>query len=358
MPYFFRSALIRPLIPLLLLFFLLPATARADLAEVRSAILMNMSTGKILYEQNADDPIPPASLTKILTMYIALDNVSAGKSSLNSLVRISRQAARTGGSRMALKPNERVRLESLLMGMAVSSGNDASAAVAEFLGGTQARFVKMMNARAAGLGMASTTFRNPHGLPASGQITTARDMLALSAGYLRAHPEALRYHSTRFMRHNGVVTYNKNPLLGNYPGADGLKTGWVIASGYNLVSTAHRGGTRLVAVVLGAEDGKARARAVYRLMEAGFLTSAGLARSVAEALPGITPAAHSLSLEKTISDAHAALAPGTLEKFSPVKRASYKKQRQRNFRKSAQAARKVRKATVRDAAEAAEGAGG
>lgn len=350
MPHFRHNAVLRfaaMLLPTLWIMSALPAGAEV---EARSAILMNMDSGEIMYEQNADELIPPASLTKILSMFLALDQVSAGGLSLDARVRVSRGAARTGGSRMALKVGEQAPLRSLLMGMAVASGNDASAAVAEFMGGTQSRFVEQMNAKAAGLGMTSSFFRNPHGLPAHGQVTTARDMLILSAGYLRAHPEALRYHSTRFMRHNGVVTYNKNPLLGNFEGADGLKTGWINASGYNLVSTAHRQGARLLAVVMGAEDGKARARAVYRLMEAGFLAAEGRVRNVSEALPGIEPTERALTLEKTIHEAYASQESNALEKSSKAKR--YKKTRAKNSRRHAHAARKAYKAPRRNTEEA------
>lgn len=322
-----------PVLVCMLVFHALSGTARAQL-EVRSAILMNLKTGQILYEQNVDEPIPPASLTKILTMYMALERVKAGEISLNTPVSVSRAAARTGGSRMALVPREKVALEDLLLGMAVSSGNDASAAVAEFLGGSQQQFVELMNARAVSLGMGSSIFRNPHGLPAAGQTTTARDMLTLSARYLQACPEALRYHSTRFIRHNGVVTYNKNPLLGNYEGADGLKTGWVNASGYNLVSTARRGDTRLLAVVMGAENSKLRAREIHRLMEAGFAASGAPTRTVAEILPTLAPEAHNLSLDKTIYEAYATLAPGTLKAQPKSKGKSVKKAQARTSKKN------------------------
>ena len=299
---------------------------------------MDMGTGRVLYEQNADEPIPPASLTKVLTMYMALERVQAGEVSLDAPVRVSRAAARTGGSRMSLRPQEWLPLESLLMGMAVSSGNDASAAVAEYLGGSQEAFVAQMNATAAALGMSSSRFYNPHGLPAAGQVTTARDMLRLSFSYLRAHPDALRYHSTRFIRHNGVVSYNKNPLLGNCEGADGLKTGWVNASGYNLISTVRRGDTRLLAVILGAENSKTRAREVYRLMEAGFVSTSARQRSVADVLPTLPPAAYSLTLSKTIHDAYATLAPEELARSAKASKASKAKVQKKRDKASVQKA--------------------
>lgn len=287
-----------------------PVAAHAtshETLDVRSALLLDMSTGRIIYEQNADEPIPPASLTKVLSMYVALDQVRAGKASLKDTVKVSRRAFSTGGSRMFLKQGETLTLDDLLEGMAVSSGNDASVATAEHIGGNVDNFVQMMNAKARALGMKNSVFRNPHGLPAAGQHTTARDMLTLSRAYLAQYPEALRYHSTRYIKHNKVITTNKNPLLGNCEGADGLKTGWVFASGYNIISTVKRGKTRLLAVVLGAETTQARAQEVNRLVEAGFRSVAGGGKPVSMLLADMKPSDYGLTLHKTNSEAYAEL---------------------------------------------------
>ncbi|WP_353115784.1 serine hydrolase [Nitratidesulfovibrio sp.] len=287
-----------------------PVAAHAtshETLDVRSALLLDMSTGRIIYEQNADEPIPPASLTKVLSMYVALDQVRAGKASLKDTVKVSRRAFSTGGSRMFLKQGETLTLDDLLEGMAVSSGNDASVATAEHIGGNVDNFVQMMNAKARALGMKNSVFRNPHGLPAAGQHTTARDMLSLSRAYLAQYPEALRYHSTRYIKHNKVITTNKNPLLGNCEGADGLKTGWVFASGYNIISTVKRGKTRLLAVVLGAETTQARAQEVNRLVEAGFRSVAGGGKPVSMLLADMKPSDYGLTLHKTNSEAYAEL---------------------------------------------------
>lgn len=261
-----------------LLAFLLAALAfPADLLaalRARSVMLIDMSNGRVLYEQNADAPIAPASLTKVLSMFVALDQVQAGKVKLTDTVRVSRNAARQGGSRMFLKRGDRVSLERLLYGMAVSSGNDASVAVAEHIAGSEKAFVRMMNNRMKNMGLQRSLFKNPHGLPAPGQRTTAREMAMLSYRYLKTYPQALKYHRTLGLRHNGVVTTNKNPLLRTFEGADGLKTGWVSASGYNLISTARRGNTRILAAMLGAATPEIRAQEINRLMEAGFAARA------------------------------------------------------------------------------------
>ena len=170
------------------------STASRQILNVRSAVLMDARTGKILYSQNPDVRIPPASLTKIMSMMVTFDAIRSGKVKLSDQIRVSRHAARQGGSRMGLRAGERVSLNRLLMGMAVSSGNDASMAVAERVGGSGRAFVKMMNNKARQIGMSSSTFKTPNGLPAAGQYTTARDMARLGYVYLKNNPSALQYH--------------------------------------------------------------------------------------------------------------------------------------------------------------------
>lgn len=267
MHHFSRISRIVPLLMLLLAASTLPAAANLN---VRSAILLDMNSGRVLYSQDADRKIPPASLTKIMTMYVVMDQVRAGKVKLTDKVRVSANAARQRGSRMHIKAGETVTLDRLLTGVAVSSGNDAAMAVAEHVAGSANNFVRLMNIKAKKLGMKGTTFRNPHGLPAKGQVTTARDMLTLSSSYLKDYPETMRFHRTKMLTHRGVTTVNKNPLLRSCPGADGLKTGWIRASGYNLVSTVKRGKTRLVGVVLGSATARVRADEMRELVEAGF----------------------------------------------------------------------------------------
>lgn len=254
---------------IMLLLLLTPAgEARAG---VRAAILVNMNTGKILYERNGNLSIPPASLTKLMTMYLALDAVKAGRISLKTSIRVTREAARAGGSRMHLRTNERITLSNLLMGMMVASGNDAALAVAHALSGNSTRrFVQMMNHKARSLRLTRTVFKNPNGLPAAGQKTTARDMMRLALSYLRAHPSSSRYHGTRYFSYRGRTMRNTNRLLGEVLGVNGLKTGFTAASGYNIIVTAERRGVRLMAVVLGGSSRQARDRMAYRLIETGF----------------------------------------------------------------------------------------
>ena len=280
-----------------------PGVPQHGSLETCSAILYDLDHDAILFEQNADQRIAPASLTKVLSMFLAMDQIRQGSIRLDSSVAISRAAARTGGSRMGLQEKDNVTLEQLLMGMAVSSGNDASAAVAEFVGGSTPAFVNMMNVKAQSLGMHDSQFRNPHGLPAAGQYTNARDMLTLARAYLRSYPDALRFHNTHTISHKGQVTWNKNPLLGQYPGADGLKTGWVNASGYNLIFTASHGDKRLLAVILGAPDSRTRGVEAFRLLDAGFQVCDNRAASVVAALDCLPPEQYRPDMHKTAREA-------------------------------------------------------
>ncbi|MGE4551995.1 MAG: serine hydrolase [Desulfovibrionaceae bacterium] len=244
--------------------------ARDPALHAPSAIVAEADTGLILYQRNPDRPIPPASLTKLLTLHLALDAVDAGVVSLDDRVTISRAAADTRGSRMRLRAGETLPLRELLADVAIASANDAAEAVAEFLAGTQKDFVVQMNLAALRLGMRESLFMNPHGLPNREQRTTARDMLVLARDYLRIHPEALALHSRTRISHNGYTGTNKNPLLGVFEGCDGLKTGYTRASGYNLVATARRDGVRLIAVILGAPNARQRAEDARTLLEHGF----------------------------------------------------------------------------------------
>ncbi len=245
------------------------STAEAAKLAVKSAAVMDFATGKILLEQNPYRKIPPASITKIMSMYLVFEAIEQGRIKLADTVKVSSRAADTGGSSMNLKAGETVTVAELLDGMAVASGNDACVAMAEYFGGVDA-FVAMMNRKARELGMIDTTFVNPNGLPAEGQYTTARDMLKLSQSYLNRFPQALSIHSKRTITHNGRTRKNSNRLLGHYPGVDGIKTGWVNASGYNIVVTAKRGDTRIIAVVLGGKSWQVRNREASKAMDICF----------------------------------------------------------------------------------------
>ncbi len=247
-----------------------PAAISQQHVNARSAILIDMDRGAVLFEQNADMPIAPASITKILTLYLVFEAIKEGQVRLSDKVEISRRAASTGGSRMGLRANTRVPLEELIKGMAVVSGNDACVAAAEHISGSVERFVRKMNIKARELGMTSSRFMTPNGLPASGQLTTARDISRLSVAYLRKFPESLTIHSMTAYSYGKSSHHNANRLLGKCPGVDGLKTGFVCASGYNISATAKRSGVRVLAVVMGARNPWIRCSEAERLIEIAF----------------------------------------------------------------------------------------
>ncbi|SMC24115.1 D-alanyl-D-alanine carboxypeptidase (penicillin-binding protein 5/6) [Desulfacinum hydrothermale DSM 13146] len=238
--------------------------------EARSAMLEEVATGEVLFTQNADEPIAPASFTKMLTLYLVFEALEEGHARLDDQVWVSEKAWRTGGSRMFIEVGDKVPLEELIKGIAVVSGNDACVAVAEHLYGSVDAFVEAMNRKARELGMAHSHFENPNGLPADGQLTTARDMATLARAYIQRFPNALRYHSMTEYTYNGITQPNRNRLLLKDASVDGLKTGYVASAGYHLAATARRDGMRLLAVVMGAASPATREREAHKLLNYGF----------------------------------------------------------------------------------------
>jgi len=243
---------------------------KSSAPEIQAAILMDMTDRRILYEQNADKPLQPASLTKVLSLFLTYESMAQGRVHWQDRVAVSQTARQADGSRMYLEPGEIVPLEVLIKGMTVISANDASVAVAEHVSGNVGRFVERMNRKTVELGMTHSAFRNPNGLPAEGQYTTARDMLILADAYLRRFPGSLALHSMQNYSYKNISQHNCNALLKKYPDVDGLKSGFVRAAGYHLIATARRGNTRLIAVVMGARTPDIRVRETRRLLDAGF----------------------------------------------------------------------------------------
>lgn len=239
--------------------------------QAKSAVLMDAETGQVLFEQNADEKLLPASLVKIMTLYLTFDAIEKGTVSLEDRFRVSINAWQPEGSKMFIREGERVSVEDLIKGVAIVSGNDACIALAEGISGVTEVFVRSMNQKAQSLGLTNTYYTDVHGLDNTGaQFTTARDVAMLSRAYVNDHPEALVYHSTREFTYAGITQRNRNGLLWNYPGADGLKTGHLNAVGYNLVATAKENDMRLIAVVLGADSESVREAEARKLLNYGF----------------------------------------------------------------------------------------
>jgi D-alanyl-D-alanine carboxypeptidase (penicillin-binding protein 5/6) len=240
------------------------------MVKAKAAVLINVNSGQVVFEQNADIPIPPASLTKLMTLNLAFDAVEEAFISLDDEVRISEKAWKAEGSRMFLEVGKTVPMETLLRGIAVVSANDGCVAVSEHISGVEEVFADRMNEKAYLIGMDSTIFKNSHGLPVEGQITTARDMATLSVYYIRHHPEVLKYHSIKKMTFNKITQPNRNGLLWLDYGVDGLKTGWFSKAGFHIIATAQKGDDRFVAVVMGSKGERERENIALKMLNYGF----------------------------------------------------------------------------------------
>lgn len=237
---------------------------------LKGYILIDQTTGTVLAEREADARLEPASLTKILAVYVAGHELAAGHIKSTDQVRVSEIAWKTPGSRMFIQPDLPVTVDELLHGIAVQSGNDASVALAEHTAGSAQAFVDLMNAHAARLGMTGSHFTNPDGLPDPGNYSTARDMALLGRALIRDFPDLYALFGLHEYRYNGITQPNRNKLLYEEPGADGIKTGFTDAAGYCLVGSVKRDGMRLVSVVMGATGDAARTSASRALLNYGF----------------------------------------------------------------------------------------
>jgi D-alanyl-D-alanine carboxypeptidase (penicillin-binding protein 5/6) len=238
--------------------------------DAQSALLSDAVSGHVLFEQNPQMRFSPASFVKILTLYLVFDALREGRLKKEDVVTVSPKAWRMGGSKMFIKPEEKVKVEDLIKGVAVVSGNDACVAVAEHLAGTEEAFASKMNEKARGLGLKDSQFKNSHGMPVGDQYTTAFDIAILARHYIADHPEALTYHSLAEFEYNGIRQQNRNTLLGMNIGVDGLMTGYLEKSGYLLVATAKRDGQRMIGVVMGCKTIPRRTRESRKLLEYGL----------------------------------------------------------------------------------------
>ena len=255
---------------------LLTATLAAGRAEAgNAALLMDSDTGEILMATNADELRYPASLTKMMTLYMAFEALDQRRLTLNQPLSVSAYAASMSPSKLGLRPDGSIRAEDAILGLVTRSANDAAVVLAEAMGGTEANFARAMTQRARRLGMSRTTFTNASGLPDTDQTTTARDMALLGRALIRDHQKYYPYFSTRSFNYRGAVIPNHNRMLSNYEGVDGIKTGFIRASGFNLVASAKRDGRRLIGVVMGGQSPGGRDAQMARMFDAGFGVSRG-----------------------------------------------------------------------------------
>jgi D-alanyl-D-alanine carboxypeptidase len=252
------------------------------------AVVVEADSGKVLHAERATDPWFPASITKLMTTYVALDLVRQGRASMDQLLTVSERAEALPPSKMAFKPGTQIRLDNALKIIMVKSANDVAATIAENLGGSIEGFADLMNDEAERLGMHESHFVNPHGLPDDRNQTSARDMATLARALLREFP------NQEYLFHIGAIQFgrrvirNHNGLIGRYPGADGMKTGFICAGGFNVVATATRNGRRLITVVLGSPSANERTLKAAELFDRGFVSRATFASPTLDALPAST----------------------------------------------------------------------
>jgi D-alanyl-D-alanine carboxypeptidase (penicillin-binding protein 5/6) len=241
----------------------------------RQVLLMDMGTGSVLFEKNADEPMPPASMSKLMTVYLLFERLRDGRLKMDDTLPVSENAwrkggAASGGSTMFLEPGASVKVEDLIQGIIVQSGNDASIVVAEGLANDEETFAQEMTKRGRELGMRNTVFRNATGWPDPEHLSTARDLAVLAQRTIEDFPQYYPYYSEKEFTYNGIHQANRNPLLYKDLGADGLKTGHTKASGYGLTASALKGDRRLILVINGLDDIRDRTRESDRLISWGF----------------------------------------------------------------------------------------
>lgn len=261
------------------------AAAPAAWADRYAAIVLDATTNEVLHADQADEQRYPASLTKMMTLFVLFDELERGNIHLSDTMVASRRAQQQPPSRLGLRAGDRITVEDAIEALVTRSANDVATVVAEKLEGSESRFAARMTAKARALGMRDTRYVNASGLPDTGQVTTARDTLTLSQALLRDHPQRYRYFQTASFSWRNVYSRNHNSLLGRIEGVDGIKTGYTRASGFNLASSAQRNGHRIFAVVLGGESAASRDAQMAYLIDNAF--------SQIEARSGGRPAAPS-----------------------------------------------------------------
>ena len=266
---------LRRLVPVLLLIVVICGSSPPVAGEVfetgaEAAFLLDLETEQVLYAKDPDKPIPPASMSKLMTTYMVLEQLKDGRIRMDDTLPVSEKAWRKGGSKMFVEVGKRVRIDDLLRGIIVLSGNDACIVVAEGLAGSEESFARDMTAKGEEIGLLNSTFRNASGWPHPEHLMTARDLATLARRLIEDFPEHYGIFAERKFEYSGIPQTNRNLLLGRVPGADGLKTGHTEEAGYGLVASAIRDGRRLISVAVGLDTAEERALENERLLEYGF----------------------------------------------------------------------------------------
>lgn len=277
----------------------------------QAAIVVDATTGRVLGQVNADEQNYPASLTKMMTLYLTFRELKAGRLTLEDNLPVSRWASNREPSKLGLRPGQNISVEDCILAMVTKSANDAATVAAESIGGSEVGFADMMNAQAALLGMAGTHFDNASGLPDPKNVSTARDLLTLAMALYRDFPQYAHYFSATEFTFEGHVVRGHNHLMERYEGMDGLKTGYIAASGFNLASTAVRDDHRLFAVVLGGRTAAKRDQLMASLLDAGFEQAEAAAALAAAGQPATSVAHRVLAALSPIANAEADPAPAS-----------------------------------------------
>jgi len=251
---------------LLLSFIVLPSSAFARYAS----IVLDADTGRVLHATNPDTRNYPASLTKMMTLYLVFEAIESGQLKLQQRLPVSARASGMTPSKLGVKRGESITVKTVIMALVTKSANDAAVVAAEYLGGTEAKFARLMTKKARAIGMRRTSFRNASGLPNRRQLSTARDMALLAKKLVQNFPQQYHYFSRQRYTFRGKEFKNHNTLLTTYPGTDGIKTGYIRASGFNLAASVTRNGRRLIGVVFGGRTAKSRDRHMAKILERGF----------------------------------------------------------------------------------------
>lgn len=279
---------------------LLPA--RAEAAPRYAAYVIDARTGEVLHEENANARLYPASLTKLMTLYLTFRSLERGDLALDTRLPVSPYAASQSPTKLGLPAGSRIRVEDAILGLVTQSANDASVVLAEAIGGSESRFTRMMTQQARALGMSRTTFTSTNGLPDPDNVSTAHDMAVLARALINDYPQYYPYFATKNFRYRGRNFPNHNRLMQTYSGMDGMKTGYIRAAGYNLVASAVRGRTRLIGVIFGGTSPTARNARMAELLDDGFESHEGTGTYVAEAPAAAAPRTASTPFQPPVPD--------------------------------------------------------
>ncbi len=301
---------------LLAVMLLLAPLSQAQANPRYAAIVLDADSGEVLHASSADAARYPASLTKMMTLYLLFEAMDRRLMTLDTAMPVSAHAAAMPQTNISLKKGERLRVRDAIPALVVRSANDAAVVVAEALGGTESEFARMMTAKAKSMKMTATRFRNASGLPDNAQASTARDLAILSLRLMKDFPQHYHYFSTSSFSFGGKTYYSHNRMVKNYAGVDGMKTGYIRASGFNVATSAQRGEHRLIGVVMGGNTAQSRDAQMAKLLDSGFERATQLARASGRTAPAGKPVVSTDTVRQVIRKEPATHAPAVLQRAS------------------------------------------